>query len=1463
MDREVGKLVGIIFLIVVLVVVAGIIIFLSIQHPERRLDVGAHIESIQINDNLAQITLSGGANDKEIERVKFIFTDSKGVQHYYFTTEGIVNLSQPYKKSIVNLFKEPDFQGTYKYTIDSNEIGFTNFDSIYKVEVVFDYEKEGLEIDKDVSLDSEVINEDSNPSRGGGGGGGSSFLPDSDLIPILRAYWKYSGNEVTELNDMAYGTSLRLVLENSGLRSGTSAEFTIYEKDWFGDDYMAKVNTNVGSDGYVSINWIINETHVQAAKGFLEGRLELYFEVNGVESEVLKIGFEEIGIEPNCSDRIQNQNETGVDCGGECGDCVEDADPNYTLIWEDNFNGSELDPSKWDTIPSATGSDWDKYMSNDPLCFDMTDGKLYLKGILNPDTLSGEPRTFLTGGVYTKDIFDFQYGKIEVRAMLESAQGAWPAIWMLSQDQKYGGYPRNGEIDIMEHVNYQGYIHQTTHSYWTLDMGQDDNPPNTNTVDVDVSQFNIYGLEWYKDSLVFTLNGVPTFTYPKIEDLNVYQWPYDQPFYIMLSQQLGGAWAGTIDKEDLPVQMVVDYVRVYERTTDPPVETFLINGLYFYSIPPIKDEKILPDSGVPSKYFSQEISLTSAPGEFEPGSFIIKSDQDIDDMSLEVSSLTKGGDIISSENIDLKLVKVWYQSGEPIWEVDEKILTPELLLNDDSLVKVENGENYLKMNTGEYVWISEPDNQTGWIFPTIEEFPVIDSDILLPFNLTKDKNKQVWMTIKIPDGTPPGDYTGTLTLRDSSTTLGKIQINVEVLPIDLLEPSVEYSIYYLGRLADTGTISGREKNEEQFINEMQNMYDHGISNPTMEYQNGEDKLLRALEIRNQVGMDNSNLYSILGFWKTGEPGLGFNTFGSDLASLTNAVSELQDLTAGSGVTQVYIYGPDEQSIDDPVSRAQMQAIHDAGGKTFNSQDNFPSEQEAESVADILDLANHASTPNKTLAEKYHSYGHKIYSYGNPQVGEENPEKYRRNYGLVLWQNDYDGAMDFAYTVNFYHIWNDFDFVNYRDHNFVYPTMNGIIDTVAWEGFREGVDDMKYFTTLLETIQNAKNQGEDTSYIEAWVDELKNYNLETKDLDEIRAKMIESILYLQGDIQNYCGNEVAESGEECDGNDLQGTTCTGLGYTGGTLSCTDSCEIDESFCTPKNNPLSFITPASDNEVTTQNQAEIEMGEIPYQGSSLLNWDNSLTAWWRMDDIDANGRVVDYIGDDIGRIVGDTFQTPDGKLGDGFQFGGSGDYIYSDTFNIGGYDSLTISLWFKVFDKTKQQYLLYRDGELSILLSGTSSGDIFVRTYGLSRFIDNWKTNSVIKNDTWHHLVLTYDGSYKHLYIDGLKIGYASIASRSGIPETTGTITTNGVYEFFISIPTINSFNGTLDDIMIFNRSLSDLEIKSIYNSKENSYYSRFDNLPEKTYSYKGYYQDPLGNVYSTEERNIIVTNQGQS
>ncbi|PIF00952.1 MAG: beta-glucanase [Maribacter sp.] len=241
---------------------------------------------------------------------------------------------------------------------------------------------------------------------------------------------------------------------------------------------------------------------------------------------------------------------------------VEPDRKDWQIIWQDDFEGSGIDTTKWSRIP-PNNADWGKHMTTGPQCHAVSNGKLFLKGIVNPDTLS-DPRPFLTGGIYSKGKFAFEYGKIEIRAKLECAQGSWPAMWMLSENKIYGDYPRNGEIDIMEHLNFDDIIYQTTHSYYTLELNQKDNPPYYGTTNVDINRFNTYGLEWYPDKLVFTLNGNETFVYPRIDGVDPSQWPFDQPFYILIDQQLGGEWVGEVNADDLPVQMIVDFVKVYQ-----------------------------------------------------------------------------------------------------------------------------------------------------------------------------------------------------------------------------------------------------------------------------------------------------------------------------------------------------------------------------------------------------------------------------------------------------------------------------------------------------------------------------------------------------------------------------------------------------------------------------------------------------------------------------------------------------------------------------------------------------------------------------------------------------------------------------------------------------------------------------------------------------------------------------------
>jgi hypothetical protein len=275
---------------------------------------------------------------------------------------------------------------------------------------------------------------------------------------------------------------------------------------------------------------------------------------------------------------------------------------------------------------------------------------------------------------------------------------------------------------------------------------------------------------------------------------------------------------------------------------------------------------------------------------------------------------------------------------------------------------------------------------------------------------------------------------------------------------------------------------------------------HGVLYPT-NYQNyTEDLLRRVLDIRQEVGMPTERFYNL-------GRGTGSTTDPEQLADLAADVKKWIALCAEYGYEDVYFYGIDEARGDRlAAQKATWGTVQEAGGKTFVAcyHGTF------EAMGNLLNCAVLARVPDPEEAKKWHSVGSEAFCYANPQVGVEEPETYRRNFGLVLWKAGFDGAMDYAYQHGFGHVWNDFDSAQYRDHNFTYPTVNGVIDTLAWEGFREAVDDVRYVTTLEAAIKESDDT-ETANAAQAWLDAV---DADMADLDDTRAKMVEWIQKLQ-------------------------------------------------------------------------------------------------------------------------------------------------------------------------------------------------------------------------------------------------------------------------------------------------------------------------------------------------------------
>ena len=551
------------------------------------------------------------------------------------------------------------------------------------------------------------------------------------------------------------------------------------------------------------------------------------------------------------------------------------------------------------------------------------------------------------------------------------------------------------------------------------------------------------------------------------------------------------------------VSLMIHSVGVVASTVD----------LEIYPVKAISSQRIMPDTSFQGKSPLSRIRVTAARNEYEPVSFVISANRDLSDVVPVISGdLSSGDSFLSADNVDIRLVKLWYQGCMDSIHYKHcplgkgRFLLPELLLKDDGLVKVDREKqfNWLRVDrSGEQTYVditsserSDHKKDDDNSLPADATFD--DSEVLQPIDIDKGAHQQYWVTVYVPLDTKPGNYIGGITLKGANVGERVVPLEVEVLPFELLPSELEHGITYRGRIAEAGTknsaVSAYLKTEEQFAIEMENLRTHGIRSTTVTqtYRIGDDLYKKNLKIQQNAGM-NSNLYVL---WA----GSYF-----DRAILAK---NLMRYARKFGYEDIYFFGGEELSAEEWVEKEKSwPAMRKLGGKVFVPRPD-------PELAKLVDLGV-ASFGKKTFEEAlarsrfYHSVGSRIFAKGNPQGGVEDPEIYRRNYGLILAALEYDGSMSYAYQDAWGSLWNDFDGY-FRDHVFAYPTTNGVIDTIQWEGYREAIDDLRYLATLNKLIEKARDKSIKVVHIENWI---KSIDHRSADLDQVRHQMQEEIIGL--------------------------------------------------------------------------------------------------------------------------------------------------------------------------------------------------------------------------------------------------------------------------------------------------------------------------------------------------------------
>jgi len=248
----------------------------------------------------------------------------------------------------------------------------------------------------------------------------------------------------------------------------------------------------------------------------------------------------------------------------------------WKLVWSDEFDYTGLpDKSKWDYEEGFIRNNEMQYYTRErEENARVENGTLIIEGrkeqFRNPKYKTGskawkqnrEFAQYTSACLITQNKASWRYGRIEVRAKLPQGKGVWPAIWTLGINRTSIGWPRCGEIDIMEFVGHDpNRIHANAH--YGVD-GKHRSDGGKLQTEAPYDGFHIYAIERYPDRIDFFFDETKYYSFTMDKAGKGEDNPFRKQHYLLINLALGGSWGKDIDDSILPQKYVIDYVRVYE-----------------------------------------------------------------------------------------------------------------------------------------------------------------------------------------------------------------------------------------------------------------------------------------------------------------------------------------------------------------------------------------------------------------------------------------------------------------------------------------------------------------------------------------------------------------------------------------------------------------------------------------------------------------------------------------------------------------------------------------------------------------------------------------------------------------------------------------------------------------------------------------------------------------------------------